>query len=202
MALEWPKHSEELSGAPLADLIHAVALAVADGQFQMDKASLRAAEFMSGRMPLRDLDSGQLLTPEGQSSDVPTLVDTRVQFGYLYDDQGQRQTNRLSMMELGFVPTFYQFVDTVIDVKLTLRLHKQSTDSGSRPGTPAADQGAGGAGAGRSPQPKTETVITTAPVDARYSSSYNFSAEMTSRVKTKLVPVPPPAILEERIGSL
>lgn len=192
MALELPKHSEELSGAPLADLIHTVALAVADGQFQMDKTSLRAAEFMSGQMPLRDLDSGQFLTPEGHSSDIPTLVDTRVLFGYRYDDQGQRQANRLSMMELGFVPTFYQFVDTVIDMKLTLRLHRQSADSGALQGTPTTDQRAGGNAAGRSRQAKTKTVITTSPVDARYSSSYDFSAEMTSRVKTKLVPVPPP----------
>jgi hypothetical protein len=168
----------------------------------MDKASLRAAEFMSGQMPLRDLDTGQLLTPEGHSSDIPALVDTRVHFGYVYDDQGQRQANRLSMMELGFVPTFYQFVDTVIDMKLIVRLHRQSADSGVLPGTPTTDARAGGKAAGRSHPPKTRTVITTAPVDARYSSSYNFSAEMTSRVKTKLVPVPPPSILEERIGAL
>lgn len=191
---ERPNYSEELSGAPLADLIHAVALAVADGQFQMDKASLRAAEFMSGAALLRDLDTGQLLTPEGQPSDMPRLVDTRVHFGYGYDDQGKRVANRLSMMELGFVPTFYQFVDTVIDMKLTLRLHKQSTESGTLQGASAAE--------GRTSRTKAKTVITTTPVDARYSSSYNFSAEMTSKVKTKLVPVPPPAVLEERIRTL
>jgi hypothetical protein len=42
-------------------------------------------------------------------------------------------------------------------------------------------------------------VISTAPVDARYSSTYSFSADMTSTVRTKLVPVPPPAALEQRI---
>lgn len=191
---EPSKYSEELSGAPLADLIHAVALAVADGQFQMDKASLRGAEFMSGAALLRDLDTGQLLTPEGQPSDMPRLLDTRVHFGYGYDDQGKRVASRLSMMELGFVPTFYQFVDTVIDMKLTLRLHREHAESGGLQGTAATDS--------RSPRSKAKTVITTTPVDARYSSSYNFSAKMTSKVKTKLVPVPPPAVLEERIRTL
>jgi concanavalin A-like lectin/glucanase superfamily protein len=189
-----PNYSEELSGAPLADLIHAVALAVADGQFQMDKASLRAAEFMSGAALLRDMDSGQLLAPDGQPSDLPRLVDTRVYFGYGYDEEGKRVANRLSMMELGFVPTFYQFVDTVIDVKLTLRLHRESAESGGLQGTAATE--------GRSPRSKAKTVITTTPVDARYSRSYNFSAEMTSKVKTKLVPIPPPPVLEERIRAL
>ena len=46
MAVGPPSRTEELNGAPLADVIHAVAMAVADGQFHMDQASLRAAEFM------------------------------------------------------------------------------------------------------------------------------------------------------------
>jgi hypothetical protein len=202
MAIEQPSSSEELSGAPLGDVIHAVAVAIAEGQFQLDKASLRAAEFMSGQVLLRDMDSGRLLTPEGEETETPVLVDTRVYFGYSYDAAGNRLANRLSMMELGFVPSFYQFVDTVIDMKLTLRLRRQSVETGTLKETWSTEQAVGGEGAGRSRRPKARTVITTTPVDARYSSSYNFSAEMTSKVSTKLVPVPPPAILEERIRAL
>ena len=202
MAIERLNNSEELSGAPLADLIHAVAIAIADGQFQLDKASMRAAEFMSGQVLLRDMDSGRLLTLEGQETDVPKIIDTRVYFGYSYDADGNRLANRLSMMELGFVPTFYQFVDTVIDMKLTLRLRRQSSETRTAKEVWSREQSVGGEAAGRSRRTKPKTVITTTPVDARYSSSYNFSAEMTSKVSTKLVPVPPPAILEERIRAL
>ena len=35
-----------------------------------------------------------------------------------------------------------------------------------------------------------------------HSNSYNFRAEMTSTVSTKIVPAPPPPILEERIRIL
>ncbi|MGQ0595192.1 MAG: LamG domain-containing protein [Gammaproteobacteria bacterium] len=202
MAIEQPNNSEELSGATLADVIHAVAVAIADGQFQLDKASMRAAEFMSGHVLLRDMDSGRLLTLEGQETDLPTLVDTRVYFGYSYDADGNRLANRLSMMELGFVPSFYQFVDTVIDMKLTLRLRRQSTETRALKEIATTVQSVGSEVAGRSRRPKPKTVITATPVDARYSSSYNFSAEMTSKVSTKLVPVPPPAILETRIRAL
>ena len=193
MATRQPKHSEDLNGAPLADVIHSVAVAIADGQFQMDKASLRVTEFMSGQALLRDLDSGKLLTPDGQETNTPTIVDTRIYFGYSYDAGNNRQAAQLSMMELGFVPTFYQFVDTTIDIKLTLRLRKESSDAG-------APMDGGIVRRGRAYQPKT--VITSTPVDARYSNSYNFSAEMTSTVSTKIVPVPPPPILEERIRIL
>jgi hypothetical protein len=41
--------------------------------------------------------------------------------------------------------------------------------------------------------------VQTTQVDATYSSKYSYSAEGASLLRTKLVPVPPPAILEERI---
>jgi hypothetical protein len=171
-------------------VIHAVAMAVAQGQFQLDQASLHAAEYMSGQMLLRDMESGQLLTRAGEPAGVPTVVDTRVLFGTLIDDDGHRVPNRLSMMELGFVPSFYQFVETVVDVKLTVRLRRQETET-RVPDATAAEPAMG--------RRRPRTVITATPVDARYSGTYNFSADMTSTVRTKLVPVPPPAVLEQRI---
>ncbi|WP_045226920.1 LamG domain-containing protein [Methyloterricola oryzae] len=183
----------ELSGAPLGDVIRAVAVAVADGQFQLDQASMRAAEFMSGHVLRRD-ETGQPLA----HADPPTF-DTLVEFGYRYDENGDAHPNRLSLMELGFVPTFYQFVDTVIDVKLTLRLQRQSIEADAvsevwnSPDQPRSEIG------GRAPGSRSKTLITATTVDARYASSYNFRADMTSRVSTKLVPIPPPAALEQRI---
>jgi len=44
--------------------------------------------------------------------------------------------------------------------------------------------------------------VTTTPVDATYSSKYSYSAEGASLLRTKLVPVPPPPVLEERIRRL
>ena len=44
--------------------------------------------------------------------------------------------------------------------------------------------------------------VTTTPVDATYSAKYNYSAEGSSLLRTKLAPVPPPTILEERIRRL
>lgn len=44
-----------------------------------------------------------------------------------------------------------------------------------------------------------KSSVQTTQVDATYSSKYSYSAEGASLLRTKLVPVPPPAILEERI---
>ena len=202
MAKSKASHVEDLNGAPLSDMIHAVAVAIADGQFQLDRAALRAAEFMSGQALLRDPDAGQLLTRDGHVTRVPEIVDTRVYFGYSYDENGKRQANQLSMIELGFVPTFYQFVDTVIDIKLTMRVRKQSFDVKTSHEVWDTTSIAGEQTAGRARKLKQKTVLIATPVDALYASSYNFSAEMASKVSTKLVPVPPPPILGERIRIL
>ena len=42
----------------------------------------------------------------------------------------------------------------------------------------------------------------TSTVNSTYSSKYSYSEEGSSLLRTKLVPIPPPAILEERIRAL
>ena len=44
--------------------------------------------------------------------------------------------------------------------------------------------------------------MSTSTVYAAYSSKYSYSAEGSSLLRTKLVPVPPPTVLEERIRKL
>jgi hypothetical protein len=44
--------------------------------------------------------------------------------------------------------------------------------------------------------------VTAASVNATYSNKYSYTAEGSSLLRTKLTPVPPPAILEERIRQL
>ena len=75
-------------------------------------------------------------------------------------------------MELGFVPNFYQFVDTVIEMKVALRVNRTATGKYN---------------------------VTASTVDATYAASYNYSLNLSSSVKTKIVPISPPVVLEERI---
>ena len=193
---------DELSSIPFGDLIHSVAAAIADGQFQLDKSSMRVAEFLGGNALLRDIDTGQLLAPDGAVSREPHSVDTRIYFGYTYDAAtGKRQANLVSMMELGFVPTFYQFVDTVIELKIAVRLQRSSVSdsvtSAINDGGPSSVAPAKGR-----VRKGDRAVVRATPVDARYSSTYNYAADLTSKLKTKLVAVPPPLMLQDRIRTL
>ena len=44
--------------------------------------------------------------------------------------------------------------------------------------------------------------LSVSSVSASYASKFQYSAEGSGLLRTKLVPVPPPAILEERIRGL
>ncbi|NUM46519.1 MAG: hypothetical protein HUU38_17585, partial [Anaerolineales bacterium] len=146
---------QDLMNIPLGDMVRSIAMAIADAQFQLDKSSIIMAEFMSGERVLRDLNTGDLIDGEGRPTKTPVTLDSRVYFGYTFKANGEREAQRLSMLELGFVPNFYQFVDTIIEIKLALRINKS--------------KGPGGA-----------PMLTSTPVDATYASAYNYSAEFAA----------------------
>ena len=107
---------------------------------------------------------------------------------------------RMSMLEAGFTPTFYQFVDNIIEVNIAISISKQTSDVDTTQ-TNSRTRSYSGRGAwhrGRYRSRVSKTVSTT-QVNATYASKYNYSAEGSSLLRTKLTPIPPPAILEERI---
>lgn len=107
--------------------------------------------------------------------------------------------SRVSMLELGFTPTFYQFVDTIIEVKISI---KYTQDGVQTRNTASANSNSRGYNPGLLGLvfggPK-KSVVTTSHVNAGYSQKFSYSAEGSSLLRTKMVPIPPPAILEERI---
>jgi len=160
----------DLLNVPMGDMIRQMAFAIADAQVELDEASVRVAQMMSGT-------EMTVVNDDGSSSRERTTV----LFG----------GNEVSMMELGFSPTFYQFVDTIIEVKIAIKMTRTYTSERKVKGKQTRFSiGRGG------------FSISTTPVDATYSSKYTYSAEGSSLLRTKLVPVPPPPILEERIRAL
>jgi len=166
---------QELLNVPMGDMIRQMAFAIADAQLQLDEASLRVAEMMGGQRIPRDAD--------GNPSGPP--VDTKV----LFDGQ------KVSMLELGFTPNFYHFVDTLIEVKIAIKISLEVASSTTIKGEMKTSRLTFGNGG-------FSYSVTTTPVDATYSSKYSFTSEGSSLLRTKLQPIPPPSILEERIRKL
>lgn len=106
---------------------------------------------------------------------------------------------RISMLECGFTPTFYQFVDTIIEVKIAIKYTQEGNYNNT---TSVGNQSTArriGFGFGKIKSGKT---VQTAQVNAAYSQKYSYSAEGSSLLRTKLVPIPAPAILEQRIQRM
>ena len=115
-----------------------------------------------------------------------------------------RVPTRLSMLELGFTPTFYQFVDTIIEVKIAIKITRETTRTRTtkdtfQQNTNASRSRSGFLGLFLGPSSRQTTTVSTSQVDGSYSAKYGYSAEGASLLRTKLVPLPPPPVLEDRI---
>lgn len=139
-------------------------------------------------------------TPNGKNEDIfeknPT-DNTKIQLksGNIINEIIVPQ--RLSMLELGFSPTFYQFVDTMIRVSISISFSREGSSSISvdRNSKSTSNSASFSWRKGL----KTNKTVTTTQVNANFSQKYSYSAEGASVLQTKLVPIPAPAVLEERI---
>jgi len=170
---------QELMNVPFAEMVQKIGLGIAEAQFALDEVSLRLAQMMSGEYEIEvpDPDDPEKRTVEKREAYVT------------FDGE------KLSMLELGFTPTFYQFVDTIIEVKMSISMssEREYKRSSSTKTVSAYGGGFGFFGGGKA---KTTSV------NASYAAKYQYSAEGSSLLRTKLVPLPPPAVLEERIRSI
>jgi hypothetical protein len=106
---------------------------------------------------------------------------------------------RVSMLELGFTPTFYQFVDTIIEVKISIKYTQEGSQTSNEGSFGMSSSGSHSGLRGLIFGGNRSSAVATSHVNASYSQKYSYSAEGSSLLRTKLVPIPPPAILEEKI---
>lgn len=167
----------ELLAVPFPEMIQRLGVGIAQAQLQLDLVSLRIARLMAG------YDEEADKTTPGQGNVSKKYL---IKFG---------DGEEYSLMELGFTPTFYQFVDTVIELKMSISM-KTEVERTVESSSSAAAGGAfwtpfGGGGS-----------VATSSVSASFAAKYQYSAEGSSLMRTKLVPIPPPALFEERVRAL
>lgn len=164
----------QLLEVPLPEMIKSMGLAIAQAQYELDLVGIRLAQLMAGQDQTDDAT-----TPD-------TSEGIKVKFG----------DTSLSLLELGFTPTFYQFVDTIIEIKMSISMASETTskDVSRQAGLSIK----GGTFFGLFGKAKAKA----ASVSASYAGKYQYSAEGSSLMRTKLVPIPPPPVLEARIRQL
>lgn len=224
---------QELLNVPMGDMIRQMAFAIAEGQYQLDENSINVAEMMGGLTTVYD-EEGNVTFDDSRvffgyeymtmkEANAFAVVDDALT-GTIGDDVLKlsdilekipdfdsskdteiRVPTRLSMLELGFSPVFYQFVDTIIEVKIAIKITRtrEYTRTRSRKVTDRSNSHRRKRSFwGTKRNSSNRSQVATSQVDATYASKYSYTAEGASLLRTKLSPVPPPAMLEERIRGL
>ncbi|MDY0266972.1 MAG: hypothetical protein RBQ94_04930 [Methanimicrococcus sp.] len=160
----------ELLNVPFGEMVTQVACAIAHAQSELDRESIEIMKIM------------------GDKEQAPvTLPHMRYKNGKFEDED-----LTTSMIGAGFQPTFYQFADTVIEVKMAITIGSGSEYEEKKKGEVKTTQTS-------STWFRKKSVVTSTPIDATYTSKYSFNQEGSSLLRTRLVPVPPNTIIQRQI---
>jgi hypothetical protein len=123
------------------------------------------------------------------------------------------------MLESGFLPSFYHFVDTILELKMEVHIREEQSTSFSLKET-TESRSETEVGAEVSTKVSVDTFLVGAEInakaswrqktssaysrtmDASHSQKFSQDLSASSLMRTKLVPVPPPELLVERIKIL
>jgi hypothetical protein len=170
-----------LLDVPFAEMVRSLAMAVADGQRALDKSSMETARFLAQEQVNLIDEIAEVIEP--RPFDVTTSGGTIEVTGASVRREGDHRAD-YTLLQAGLFPTFYQFTESIIEVKMSIS-HK-STSSREL-------------SAGASLSINYGPVAFSANVNFKSSQTYSYSAEGSSLLRTTLKPVPPPARLTPRI---
>jgi len=154
---------QKLLDVPFPEMVYKLASAIAESQFKLDMSSIDILRIMG------DMTNCPVSLPAVKVDSSGELVNTA---------DANFET---SMIGAGFQPTFYQFVETMIEVQMAVSITQESVEERKHKGTSHSFSYG---------YPRHLSVRAT-PVDATYTNMYNFSQEGSSTIRTRLVTMPP-----------
>jgi hypothetical protein len=174
---------QELLDIPFADLVRNLAFAIAEGQLALDRSSVETLEFL--------LANNVNIVPE--ITEIIEPVERQVNMGggkkIAYTGANIRASGvppiTLNLLQAGLQPTFYQFTEATIEVKLSISI-KRTEESGNPQGS------------SRVPVKGVALRAFASPVNYRTSNTYSYTAQGSSVLRATLKPVPPPPRLTPR----
>lgn len=198
---------QELLDVPFPDMIYKMANAIAQGQRKLDKASLDTARALAKarvkvipdiyeiveKKKLSDTLEAGVTLPGATTGDIDTIA-VRTESAKAVD---------MTLMQAGLLPTFYQFTESLIEVKISIS-HRTSSSREFEAGSEfeiSTEAEAHGSLFGFGGSASVSTTFAS-HVNYKSSSTYDFSAEGSSLLRTTLKPVPAPARIIPRIVTV
>jgi hypothetical protein len=171
----------DLLAVPFPKMVFDLAQAIAKGQTALDRSSLATLRVLA-RTKFDYLPEITEVISAG-----PTSTHGGVEVTGVKVEDFPAEPLPLSLLQAGLTPSFYQFTESVIEVKMAISA-KVSTQSEFEFGIQAT------ASAGF----LFASGSVSSHVDFRTSNTYSYSAEGSSLLRTTLKPVPPPARMMPR----
>ncbi|HWO24702.1 MAG TPA: hypothetical protein VNO30_38430 [Kofleriaceae bacterium] len=180
IAAETAKVGNALTSVRLEQMILELAKGIAWGQYELDKAGVAITKMMG----------------------VPGTVAIGGEM--------------ISMLEAGFIPSFYHFVDTILELKMEVNIREEEASSEALKITASSaseievsieTEGSGGiagifeASVKAGYKAKHSSAFSRS-LDASHSQKFSQDLSASSLMRTKIVPVPAPELLVERIKIL
>ncbi|MBL7209039.1 MAG: hypothetical protein ISS52_02970 [Dehalococcoidia bacterium] len=142
----------DVLNAPFPQLVTKLGMAIAEAQSALDRNSIET---------LLEL------------SDTASEITVPLRFTEDASGNWTSQSATMTLLQFGINPTFYQFSESVIEVKIAISMTKTKE-------------------VGVTAKGKIGFACWSASVNASYSQKYSYKAEASSLLRTTLVPVPPP----------
>ena len=156
---QFPSVGQELLDVPLPEMVLKLAMGIASAQAALDENSVSTAVLLAETI-VKDvvIATTQTISAAG----VVTFADSKAD---------------MSLMQMGLIPTFYQFAEATIEVTMDIKT-TTSVETNIKVGTKA----------------KVGFACWSASVSVDVSHNRKFGKEVrgTSRLLTRMVPVPPP----------
>jgi hypothetical protein len=167
----------ELLDVPFAEMVHNLALAIAQGQLELDRSAIQTLAFLIDPANSVDLvtEITDVITPVQRTATVPG--GDPVNFTSAEVTSSSAAPVHMTLFQAGLSPTFYQFTEASIEVKMSITI-REGEPSGNRPGT--------------------AIKLHSAPVDFRTSNTFSYTAQGSSVLRATLKPVPAPSRLTPR----
>jgi len=151
---------QELLNVPFPQMVLNLGMAIAEAQTALDQSSI---------------DTLEVLAKDDNKITVPIKL-TEKENGTF-----EKVEATMTLLQFGIMPTFYQFSNSIIEVKMAITMTR-STEF---------ELGIKG---------KVGWGCVSASVNAKYSQKYSYKVEGSSLLRTTLVPVtPPPRLIREVI---
>jgi hypothetical protein len=179
---------QDLLDTPFPEMVQNLAFAIAKGQMALDRSSLATARQLARERVSVITEMSEVIEPDPYDVTVGgetiTITGARVRFD-------QARPTDMTLLQAGLFPTFYQFTESVIEVKMSI---SQKSASSSELEAGASLEVSGGFFG--------VSVSFASHVNYKSSQTYSYSAEGSSLLRTTLKPVPPPSRLTPRIVTV